>query len=232
MAEDDPGCIVVAALSRPEHSNVATKSLDNGKTCPRPKRKHAAVSRENEGVTAVGTRKSKRLAINRISFCSLPAEIRNAIYEAALVQDSPIEIGTGRKCAIQADTQLFRVSKSVRREALPYFFSSNAFSFDNMEALADWLQLIGRGARVSLRRIGFHDGNEHAHDTSPPPSPEWKCKPFSEDPSQGAHRRATRRVSSLLADAAAVAGDGGLQRLVVRYNYCSCNMGGLLRLLQ
>ncbi|TQN70364.1 hypothetical protein CSHISOI_05176 [Colletotrichum shisoi] len=225
MADDNPGCIVVAALRRPESPHIATKSPNNGETRPCPKRKHAAMSRENEGVTAVGTRKSTRLAINRPSFFSLPAELRNVIYEAALTQDSPIEIRERCKCVIQAEAQLFRVSKGVRCEALPYFFSYNTFSFDDMEALENWLQRIGRDGRMFLRRIGFHE-DQYPHNGRPG-GPRWSCAPFSENPSQASHRQATRRVSRLLVDAAA-----GLQRLEVRYCYCSCKMGELLQLLR
>ncbi|KAK6215690.1 hypothetical protein QIS74_08709 [Colletotrichum tabaci] len=226
MAEIDPSCIVVAALHRLENSLIATRSLKTGeKLRPCPKRKHAAMSRENEGATAVETRKSKRLAINRPSFFSLPAELRNVIYEAALIQDSPIEIRARSKCVIQAEAQLFRVSKGVRCEALPYFFSSNTFSFDHMEVLENWLKVIGRDGRIFLRQIEFHE-DQYPH-SGRPGGPGWSCAPFSENPSQGSHRQATRRVSKLLVDAAA-----GLQRLAVRYCYCSCKMGELLQVLQ
>ena len=60
----------------------------------------------------------------------LPAEIRNYIYELALVEDSPIVIDPALKKAQASQPPLIRVSRQIRQETLSLFYSKNTFEFD------------------------------------------------------------------------------------------------------
>lgn len=63
----------------------------------------------------------------RISFLDLPPELRDQIYEAALVEK---KVCTGRPGQKFAQPALTRVSRQIREEALPVFYGMNAFQFE------------------------------------------------------------------------------------------------------
>ncbi|KAM0348156.1 hypothetical protein HYE67_011311 [Fusarium culmorum] len=58
---------------------------------------------------------------------SVPAEIRNAIYEFTLLDSRRVRIITGRDFRIS--TGLFRVNKTIHQEATQFLFSHKVFDF-------------------------------------------------------------------------------------------------------
>ncbi|SPJ74501.1 uncharacterized protein FTOL_04232 [Fusarium torulosum] len=87
------------------------------------------------------------------SFLCLPGELRNAIYEIILLQSEPIDPWLG--CGSQVPAGLFRVSKTVHREATLLFYSQNRFDFARCdpEELASFLRQIGTRNASSIRHI-------------------------------------------------------------------------------
>lgn len=68
------------------------------------------------------------------TFFDLPPELRNAVYEQALREDSKVLPGTGKEPA------LFKVCRQVREEALQMFYSLNDLEFYIWPSQIHWPQ--------------------------------------------------------------------------------------------
>jgi len=79
-------------------------------------------------------------------FLDLPPELRNYIYELALIHSTdtkPLKIYRRRRPS-QGHRQLLGVSKQLRHEALLIYYSQNHFLFNSTPSdLHAWLQVIG-----------------------------------------------------------------------------------------
>ncbi|KAL6922374.1 hypothetical protein FSST1_006400 [Fusarium sambucinum] len=99
-----------------------------------------------------------------LTFLHLPGEIRNAIYDIILLQPEPIlpwfpgPVSGLASFNLQSDpTGLFRVNKTVHREATLVFYGQNRFHSEFYEdELASFFQLIGTRNASSIRHIIIH----------------------------------------------------------------------------
>ncbi|KAL1840428.1 hypothetical protein VTJ49DRAFT_502 [Mycothermus thermophilus] len=108
----------------------------------------------------------------RLSFLSLPAEIRIMIYNLVLRRDLPIELGLfvgpdkwWKDALLVPGWALFYVNKQVSTEARHQFYSINTFAFGETVIPPDeefyresdyhgWIQNIG-GNALSIRNIDY-----------------------------------------------------------------------------
>ena len=86
----------------------------------------------------------------------MPAEIRNAIYRAALIGDGDITV---TKEAIRTRSALLKVSAQVRQEAKTIFYTENAFTID-LDTVGDnlgveWLSMLGEEQTECLSNLKF-----------------------------------------------------------------------------
>ena len=92
----------------------------------------------------------------------LPAEIRDRIYQEALVQEpmlflARVPSSTRRFKTACHQPALTKTSKTVREEALPVFYGMNTFyistldSHESIEPVADWLQRVRQSRREMMR---------------------------------------------------------------------------------
>ncbi|KAK5127428.1 hypothetical protein LTR85_006767 [Meristemomyces frigidus] len=92
----------------------------------------------------------------RSRFCQLPAELRNRIYEAVLIQTDPIQVAS----VLTACTQpaFTRTCTQIREETLSMFYAYNTFIVDTVEtgttAPWKWLQSVGYHNARHIRRLG------------------------------------------------------------------------------
>ncbi|KPA37432.1 hypothetical protein FLAG1_09755 [Fusarium langsethiae] len=88
-----------------------------------------------------------------VSFLCLPGELRNTIYEIVLLQSDLVDPWS--RWGPQISTGLFRVTKTVHREASLLFYSQNRFDFVgcDTEKLSSFLRQIGTRNASSIRHI-------------------------------------------------------------------------------
>lgn len=114
---------------------------------------------ENDGNTATTA------TMQRSPFLKLPAELRNTIYELALLPNMPISVERDSKPKIPA---ILRTCHQTRREAGPIYFSSvrgllyfyttgdiYAGSFGTPAIIA-WLHNIGTDQSALIKRLELH----------------------------------------------------------------------------
>lgn len=95
------------------------------------------------------------------SFCDLPAEIRNRVYDLALVSAKDINLNTFRSQIAAYENALkqpplTRVNKSIRSEALPIFYGCNKIKLSLRwcdPAVLKWLSHIGASNRKLLLNV-------------------------------------------------------------------------------
>jgi hypothetical protein len=84
----------------------------------------------------------------------LPPELRTSIYEYALAKSRTINLHHQTDYGLCTGPGLLRVSKQLRREALPIYFKVNAFSIHvllaHLDKLASWLEVSAKlcGSKV------------------------------------------------------------------------------------
>lgn len=61
---------------------------------------------------------------------ALPAELRNRIYEFAIVESTPIDMVMRKRTGSDAQPGLTRTCRQIRQETLQMFFQDNVFRFD------------------------------------------------------------------------------------------------------
>ena len=98
----------------------------------------------------------------KCSLMTLPPELRNPIYEFALVTNTSIDpyhnTATTERRKVSAQPPLTRVDRTVRQEALSVFYGKNKFelcmvcSKSSPESARHWLNRIGRDNRRSLKQ--------------------------------------------------------------------------------
>jgi hypothetical protein len=86
-----------------------------------------------------------------MSFLNLPAEIRNQIYNDALVKDNNNTIKIGSSAPYTREPALLLANKQVRNEAMPVFYGQNEFRTPSGDAFKLFMQRSGR-ERLSLLR--------------------------------------------------------------------------------
>jgi hypothetical protein len=91
---------------------------------------------------------------NSTNFFSLPSELRNKIYELVLVHDEPID-PCGVYWPSESPNGLFRVSKTIHREATSFFYAQNCFdlSWSSVERINAFFKQIGRTNASYIRHI-------------------------------------------------------------------------------
>ena len=92
-------------------------------------------------------------------FLDLPAEIRNAIYDLVLKGSDTLEIRHRHVFEINHDSAraLTQVSKQIRVECLPIYYTSNNFLLLSMDDCIAWLKVVGHDCR-HLRTLVLGDG--------------------------------------------------------------------------
>ncbi len=109
------------------------------------------ISTEDDNTVELTAQGSEPL--RRTTLLTLPPELRNLIYELALLQEDPIQISTSN---ISERTAFLRACKQIRREARAIFYA-NAFrilwdrtTFHAREDLFAFLARAGRGNVVHI----------------------------------------------------------------------------------
>ncbi|CAK4033157.1 Hypothetical predicted protein [Lecanosticta acicola] len=105
---------------------------------------------------------------SRSDFCSLSAELRNRVYEFALIEDT-IEFPRFLSPPLPRIPSILQSNRKVREEALPIYFANNIFEIEFHESfrswdkevrqpLARWLKAIGpvRCAQIKKLRVKHH----------------------------------------------------------------------------
>ena len=92
-------------------------------------------------------------------FLELPAELRNTIYDLVLTNGDTLEIRHRHVFEINHGSvrALTQVSKQVRAECLPLYYTSNSFLLLSMDDCVAWLNIVGRDCR-HLRALLLGDG--------------------------------------------------------------------------
>ncbi|KAI7476404.1 hypothetical protein KC351_g9469 [Hortaea werneckii] len=96
----------------------------------------------------------------------LPPELRNRIYDFALLSDPHLSID-GRHTFLQLPPAIFpgllHTCKRIEREAAPVFYGRVTFWYDGTPSLLKWLHAIGERCRKLLIKIRcsqkFRDAN-------------------------------------------------------------------------
>jgi len=90
-------------------------------------------------------------------FLELPPELRNMIYEFALVEDQPTFISCYYKCPNMRPRGfgLLLVCKQIYEEGLSILFGMNTISFFSVEDMAMSLKSLGKFQRDLIRSVYF-----------------------------------------------------------------------------
>lgn len=111
--------------------------------------------------TAVTSAKPRRAsnAATPFRFLDLSAELRNSIYELALISDEPIDLISSNHTALP------QVSRQLRTETHDIFYSSNCFLLYQREERArhdhrteQWLSVIGAKNVARIRKLHWVNG--------------------------------------------------------------------------
>jgi len=93
----------------------------------------------------------------------LPPEIRNTIYEHALVFSQPLQVRHKHIYDInQTDRAPLQACQQIRREALSIYYSSNTFIFSSIHDLEDWLDTT-RHSLTRIREVRLAPGPLEGH---------------------------------------------------------------------
>lgn len=95
-------------------------------------------------------------------FARLPAELRNHIYDLALVDAGRIEVNRNLSTHWNPPP-LLQACRQLRNEASPVYYGNNTFTIEHwnaLKALETWLRAIGPDARGFLRKILMGCGYE------------------------------------------------------------------------
>lgn len=88
-----------------------------------------------------------------VGFLSLPIEIRNKIYELALIEPNSLWISPYHTYRTMSVPPLLRTCKTIAYEASPIFYGANSFIADQVEYFMQWLGTLGRVNIVYLRDL-------------------------------------------------------------------------------
>lgn len=88
-----------------------------------------------------------------IGFLSLPIEIRNKIYELALIEPNSLWISPYHTHRTMGVPPLLRTCKTIGYEASPIFYGANTFIADQVEYFMQWLGTLSRVNIVYLRDL-------------------------------------------------------------------------------
>lgn len=119
----------------------------------------------------------------------LPAELRNRIFELALIEDKPIDMGTWGKnpdrrdgaavlCAYRmvvgaSEPSLLRTCQNVRKEGLPIYYGQNVFHYSSAFAPNSWKDWL---AKINPEKVKMVNQFRVGLDWScPDPPPMWKA---------------------------------------------------------
>ena len=101
-------------------------------------------------------------------FVDLPAEIRNKIYRYILVHShQPIRLATSYLRPSAASLAILFTNRFIYSEAMPIFYSNNAFIIKGSRKEHVWLRRIGPEGRNELRKITYQvSAVRYKHDYS------------------------------------------------------------------
>lgn len=88
-----------------------------------------------------------------IGFLSLPIEIRNKIYELALIEPNSLWISPYHTHRTMGVPPLLKTCKTIGYEASPIFYGANTFIADQVEYFMQWLGTLSRVNIVYLRDL-------------------------------------------------------------------------------
>lgn len=88
-----------------------------------------------------------------VGFLSLPLEIRNKIYELALIEPNSLWISPYHTHRTMSVPALLRTCKTIGFEASPIFYGANSFIADQVEYFMQWLGTLRRANIVYLRDL-------------------------------------------------------------------------------
>lgn len=119
------------------------------------------------------------------TFLDLPAELRNHVYELAMLDQTSLDIRPSYHGKIRlpdlahqvAQPPITRTCRLVRRDTLPIFYGETLFTFrihrpqlwkpDDMltlpQAAGVWLHAIGRQNRAMIRKLFMYGRAHHAY---------------------------------------------------------------------
>ena len=94
----------------------------------------------------------------------LPAELRNRIYEHALVAEDAIFVFTAKRIKYEdtivthpiREPVFLSTCRQIRDEATPIYYRSNSFITTIHSELAAWLKVIGKEKRAMLTSVHDH----------------------------------------------------------------------------
>jgi len=114
----------------------------------------------------VGEGPQQEVRDDHFPFLKLPPELRNTIYEMALVEPEPIALSDGPRGWVSKDearvrlsgARLLRTCREIRSEALSIYFCRNRFIigvYNNGERkiASSWLRSIGPKCRARLEQV-------------------------------------------------------------------------------
>ena len=101
-----------------------------------------------------------------VGFLSLPIEIRNKIYELALVQPYHLWISPYHTHRTTNKPPLLRTCKTISYETSPIFYGANSFIADQVEYFIQWLRTLGRVNIAYLRDLEIPLGRSSRPDHS------------------------------------------------------------------
>ena len=80
---------------------------------------------------AIQTDELRSTTDTKTGFRDLPAELRNQIYNLALISEQPIQITTvkARGCDVHTEPGILQTNRQIRNETLKLYFEGNTFDF-------------------------------------------------------------------------------------------------------
>ena len=88
-----------------------------------------------------------------VGLLALPIEIRNKIYELALIEPNSLWISPYHTHRTMSVPPLLRTCKTIGYEASPIFYGANSFIADQVEFFMQWLGSLGRVNIAYLRDL-------------------------------------------------------------------------------
>ncbi|KAL1626673.1 hypothetical protein SLS54_002836 [Diplodia seriata] len=180
--EADPEMSDVAIDSEHEAEEEDEDDDDDGSFSP----SHAAKKRKRTATVTKRQKKQKKAKADIFRWADLPSEIKNMIYELALIEQQPFEIEV-RNTPVHSKNMVRRVRKGPERwlglpplalgllllnkqtyvEAAPILYSRNVFEFPTMRAAFYFLCPLGPETKTWILSIKMCDTADYPAWTVP-----------------------------------------------------------------